>query len=146
MIDITINDLATILGLIIGVSAFVLSILNYLRDKAKVHISLQWDMESLNDNNLYGIVTISNTGRRPIYISHLSLKLPKSYENSYLLIRDGLSGQKLMEGDAPLIFDITHDGMDKYKSDWETIIAQVTDSSGKVWKSKKVKNKPSWAK
>jgi len=142
----TLNDMATLLGLIIGVSAFILSILNYHRDKAKIHISLQWDMESLSDNNLYGIISISNIGRRPIYISHLALKLPKKYENQYLLIREMISGQKLTEGDAPLIFDTPQDGMDKYKDDWKKIIAQVTDSSGKIWKSKEVNDKPSWAK
>jgi len=143
---ITLNDIATVFGLIIGVSAFVLSILNYHRDKAKIHINLQWNMESINDNDLHGIISISNTGRRPIYISHLALKLPKNYNSEYLLIMDGLSGQKLTEGDAPLIFTIPHNEMDIYKNDWKTIIAQVTDSSGKIWKSKEVKDKPLWAK
>ena len=145
MNDMTINDLATIIGLIIGVSAFVLSILNYSRDRAKIYITLQWDMKSSSDNNLCGFISISNVGRRPIYISHLALEVPKHYDHRYLLIRDGLSGQKLVEGDAPLIFPIDYDGLNKYKNDWKQIVAQVTDSHGNVWKSKLVKEKPSWA-
>ena len=144
---ITLNDIATVLGLIIGVSAFSLSILNYFRDKAKIHVELKWDMKNINDDdNFVGLVSISNIGRRPIYFSHLSLKLPKNYDNNYLLIRDGLSGQKLLEGDQPLIFEISYEGMERYKKDWKKIVVQVNDSSGKVWKSNQVTNKPSWAK
>lgn len=144
---ITLNDVATVLGLIIGVSAFSLSILNYFRDKAKIHIELQWDMKNTqDDDNFVGLISISNIGRRPIYFSHLALKLPKGYDDKYLLLVDGLSGQKLLEGDQPLIFDIKYEDLDKYKNDWKKVVAQVRDSSGKVWKSKQVTDKPSWAK
>ena len=142
---ITLNDITTLLGLIIGFSAFALSIFNYYRDKAKIRIELQWDMQNNNDDEWYGTVFISNIGRRPIYISHLALELPKTYDSRYLVIREGLFGHKLAEGDEPLIFQIPHEGMNEYKKDWRNIIAQVTDSSGKIWKSNRVKVKPLWA-
>ena len=142
---ITLNDITTLLGLIIGFSAFALSIFNYYRDKAKIRIVLQWDMQNIDNDELYGIVFISNIGRRPIYVSHLVLELPKTYDSRYLLISEGRFGNKLAEGDEPLKFLIPYEKMYKYKKDWRNIIAQVTDSSGKIWKSNRVKVKPLWA-
>ena len=39
------------------------------------------------------------------------------------------------------------EGLEKYAKDWRKIIAQVSDSTGKVWKSKKLKRHeiPAWA-
>jgi len=38
--------------------------------------------------------------------------------------------------------------MTKYAREWRTIVAQVWDSTGKTWKSKKLRksDKPTWAK
>jgi hypothetical protein len=68
-----------IIGTTTGVSGLILSILNYFRDKPDIQISLQWDMESYNllqfDSSIkWGVISITNIGRRPIFISHVSLK------------------------------------------------------------------------
>jgi hypothetical protein len=41
----TVTDVVAILGLVAGVTGTVLGILNYLRDRARVEVGLQWDME-----------------------------------------------------------------------------------------------------
>ena len=152
MTNITLNDAATLVGLVAGVSGFAIGILNYLRDNPKILIELQWDMSSygntgFNENELVGVIRISNTGRRPIYVSHVALKLPKGYEDTHLVISDGLVGQKLQEGDQPLTFPVSQEGLEKYKTKWKDIRAQVSGSTGKVWYSKKITKGqlPSWA-
>ena len=148
----TITGIAALLGVIFGVSALVLGILNYNRDKGRTRVTLQWDMSSYGDprydeDKLYGVVTVTNTGRRPVYISRVALKLPKDYKDySYLLLRDGIAGQKLAEGDSPAMFSIDEDGLERYAKDWKKIRAQVSVSTGRKYLSKKVKEIPSWAK
>ncbi len=94
----------------------------------------------------WGIVTVSNTGRRPIYISHASLALPKGYKATHLLLWEGLGGQKLGEGAQPVDYIVNQDGMEEYKKDWKKIRAMVIDASGKNYYSKVDKsNRPSWA-
>jgi hypothetical protein len=40
---------------------------------------------------------------------------------------------------------VSQDNMETYANDWMKIVAQVSDSTGKVWKSPRIKQKPSWA-
>jgi hypothetical protein len=147
---VTVTDVVAIVGLITGVSGLVLSILNYIRDRAKLDVHLQWDMAvtpgtRYDPTKKWGTVRVSNCGRRATYVSHVSLKLPKGYDHSYLLIMESASGEKLSEGDAPRIYVVSQDGMEIYSNDWDKLFAQVSDSTGKIWKSNKVKEKPSWA-
>lgn len=136
---ITISEIASLVALIFGVAGFVLGVLNYLRDRAKVVVQLAWDL-SVTQNPLYdpkkswGLIDVTNAGRRSIYVSHVSLKLPKEYSTRYLLVSS--------------IDSITQDGMEKYAEHWREVVAQVSDSTGKVWTSKRIsKDKvPSWAK
>lgn len=93
-----------------------------------------------------GCITVTNTGRRAIFISHAALRLPNGGEYSHFLIRDGLKGQKISEGDAPVVFPVDQEGLDLYAKEWKNVRAQVSDSTGRVWLSKKVAVIPSWAK
>jgi hypothetical protein len=141
--------------LIFGVAGFVLGVLNYRRDRAKVVVQLAWDL-SVTQNPLYdpkkswGLIDVTNVGRRSIYVSHVSLKLPKKYNTRYLLVGsiDSIGGAKLSEGDSPQRYPVTQDGMEKYAEHWREVVAQVSDSTRKFWTSKRVsKDKvPSWAK
>jgi len=144
----SISETIGLLGLIFGLIGTAIGVSNYLRDRAKVVVTLQWDMAVTGEdkNKKFGCITITNTGRRAIFISHVALRLPKGGEHSHFLIREGLKGQKLSEGDAPAIFPIEQEGLEKYENNWRNIIAQVSDSTGKEWISKKVMKYPSWAK
>lgn len=149
----TISETVSVVGLIFGVSGFVLGVMNYFRDRHKVEASLQWDLDVIpssgyDNTKKWGVIRVTNIGRRPTYISHVALKLPKGYDHTHLVIIGGINGKKLTEGDPTEIFMVTQENMETYANDWRKIIAQVSDSSGKVWFSNKLKSKecPSWAK
>jgi len=149
---ITLNDFTTITSLVIGSFALTLGALNYFRDKAKIIVELSWDMtatenDEYDSNKLWGVIYVTNIGRRPIYISHAALSLPKGYKDTHLLIMGGIKGKKLTEADPTEIFIVDQSGLEVYAKDWIEIVAQVSDTSGRVWKSNKSKNtkKPSWA-
>jgi hypothetical protein len=146
------KDLVAIFGLVFGVIGTTLGVLNYLRDRAKVIVSLQWDM-SVTPGTVYdpekkwGIIRVSNVGRRPIFVSHVALRLPKGMAASHLVIQSGIEGKRLGEGDPVFTHLVSQDEMPEFKAKWRKIVAQVTDSSGKVWSSPQVPKKPipSWA-
>jgi len=135
-------------GFFLGTVGTVLGVMNFLRDQGKLVVRLQWDMAITGepDNKRVGCITVTNTGRRAIFMSHVALRLPKGGELSHFLIRDGLNGQKLSEGDPPAVFPVDQEGMEIYAHEWKEVLAQVSDSTGKEWLSKKVSVIPSWAK
>jgi hypothetical protein len=147
---ITLTDVVAVGGLVSGIVGFVLGVMNFSRDRAKLDVLLQWDIEvtpgsEYDPNKKWGLVRVSNVGRRTAFISHVAIKLPKGYDHTHLVAMDSVAGQKLAEGDAPKIFMMSQDNMSTYSKDWKTIVAQVSDSTGKVWLSKPIKERPSWA-
>lgn len=148
LINITVSELTGLLGLIFGLVGTTIGVFNYLRDRAKLVVRLQWDMAITGEpeEKRVGCITVTNLGRRAIFMSHVALRLPKGSEFSHFLIRDGLKGQKLAEGDPPAVFSVDQEGLEQYASQWKNIRAQVSDSTGKEWLSKKVTVIPSWAK
>ncbi|VGO21643.1 hypothetical protein [Pontiella sulfatireligans] len=151
--ELNLNDLGTLFGIILGTSAFVLSIVNHRRDTAKVTVEIQWDMSMTNNTvydstKSYAVITVANVGRRPVYLSHVAFRIPKGYETTHLLIPESIEGKKLAEGDSPLRFPLDQSSLEPYANKWAKIRAEVADSTGKIWKSKKPKKSktPSWAK
>jgi hypothetical protein len=144
---ITLSDVTAMAGLIFGLSAFVLSIVNYFHDRPMVVVDLIWDMTTKETGEQVGLITISNVGRRPVYVSHAALRLPREAKRSLILIDAAVQGEKLCEGDRPRIYIVPQDTLKQYAPYWEKIRAQVRDSTGKVWFSKKrgITKKPSWA-
>lgn len=147
------NEFVSVIGLVSGVAGFVLGVLNYSRDRCKIVVTLKWDMEAYpssesKDEKRFGIIVVTNIGRRAAYISHAAIRLPEEYENKYLIIKGGIEGKKIAEGDPPVIYTVTQEGMEQYASHWREVVAQVNDSTGKEWVSKKLKptELPSWAK
>lgn len=152
--NISLTDITAFVGALIGVAAFVLSITNYLRDNPKIKVTLLWDM-SVTDNprydrsKLWGLVTVANVGRRPIFVRVANLQLPKGYKNSHLVLNEGIAGKRLAEGDAPASFTVSQDGLQEYAKDWRKIRAAIYDSAGREYLSPKNPSKktpPSWAK
>lgn len=146
--NITISELTGLLGLIFGVIGTSIGVFNFWRDKGKLVVRLQWDMANTGEpeEKRVGCITVTNSGRRAIFMPHVALRLPKSGEYSHFLIHDGLKGQKLSEGDPPAVFPVDQEGLEQYANEWKDIRAQVSDSTGKEWLSKKISVVPSWAK
>ena len=148
----TITQLTGLLGLVFGVIGTVLGVLNYLRDRAEVKVTLQWDMAvtpggKYDATKRWGIVRVANVGRRPVFVSHVAIRVPKGFEHSHLVVGEGISGVTLREGDPVSTFVVSQEGLHKYASCWKKLVAQVTDASGREWKSKATSNDtvPSWA-
>lgn len=144
----TISEVVGLLGLVFGLVGATLGVFNYLRDRGNLVVRLQWDMAMTGEDphKKVGCITVTNTGRRAIYMSHVALRLPKDGEISHFLIHDGLKGEKLSEGDPPAVFPVDQSGLETYAGQWQEVLAQVSDSTGKVWTSRRVSQMPSWAK
>lgn len=146
--NITISELTGLLGLIFGVIGTSIGVFNFWRDKGKLVVRLQWDMAITGESEekRVGCITVTNSGRRAVFMSHVALRLPKGHEHSHFLIREGLKGQKLSEGDPPAVFPVDQEGLEQYAKEWKDVRAQVSDSTGKEWLSKQITVAPSWAK
>lgn len=149
----TLGEFVAVTGLCFGLAGFVLGVLNYLRDRARLAVTLQWDMEvargtAYDANKLWGAIRVTNVGRRTTYVSHPAIRIPKGYGHSLLLISEGIQGEKLSEGDLTKIYMVSQDGLEKYAKDWRKLVAQISDTTGKVWTSKSLNENevPSWAK
>jgi len=144
----SISETVSFVGLLLGTVGTVLGVLNFLRDRGHLVVRLQWDMAITGEpeEKRVGCITVTNTGRRAIFMSHVALRLPKGGQLSHFLIRDGLKGQKLTEGDPPAVFPVDQEGLELYAHEWQDVRAQVSDSTGKEWLSKQVTFIPSWAK
>src|SRR5437879_1130780 len=96
---------AAIVGMVLGTAGFVMSLINYLRDRPRAKVFLKWDTALVGDaSKQMGIVRVTNVGRRPIYISVAALQVPKGYRYSHLILKESMPGKKLSEGDAPATF------------------------------------------
>ncbi len=149
-----VTQITALIGAFTGIVALVLSITNYLRDNPKVTVKLLWDMSVTDNprydrNKLWGMVTVANVCRRPIYVRIANLKLPKGHRHSHLVLSEGIAGNRLSEGDAPAIFIVSQDGMEEYAKDWRKIRAAIYGSAGREYLSPKKTSRdsaPSWAK
>ena len=148
--------ITAICGSVFGFAGLLLSILNYFRDRSELVVTLRWDM-AVTDNPIYdpkkhwGIVRVTNIGRRPVHLAKVALELPKSFDTSegfrhtHLLLSRSIGGQRLAEGDPPAGFVVSQDDLARYSGVWQHIQAIAEDSTGKTYHSKKVSARPSWA-
>ncbi len=142
-----ISDPASFLGMILGTAGLTLGLLNYFRDRAKLKVTLEWDWKPTGDaKKLWGLVSVTNIGRRPAYIKIATLRVPKGLGDS-ITLGDSVAGNKLDESDRPITFRIDQDGMEKHGKHWKKLRADVFDSTGKRYSARADKTKtPSWAK
>jgi hypothetical protein len=153
----TVTLITAICGVVFGFGGLLLSILNFLRDRPRLVVRLRWDMVP-TDNPTYdpkkswGIVRVTNVGRRPVHVARVALKLPKGARTlkglkyTHLIVDDSIKGTRLAEGDPAAGFVVNQDDMVKHSAVWRHIRAIAEDSTGKTYISKKVREKPSWAK
>ena len=135
-----------ILGAVLGAAGLTISILAMLRDRPKITVFLNWDVESIERPGFrIGVVSVTNVGRRAVYIGAVALELPKHREYKALLLKGSIPGKRLGEGDPPAKFMVSYDKLEKYKANWYRIRAFAEDSAGKKYYSKFTARKPSWA-
>ena len=146
----TITLIASILGITFSAVALTVSVLNYLRDRARVKVLLEWDLwvtpnPTFDPTKQWGSITVTNVGRRPVFITKVAVKMPKGAHPRYLVILDSMPGQRLSEGDSPQVQMVSQDDMRKVAHYWKRIRAVAFDSTGKEYQSKPFKKPPSWA-
>jgi hypothetical protein len=138
-------------GVVLGTLGSALGVLNYLRDRARVTVTLSWDMTVTNNPTYdpgkpWGLVRVANVGRRPVYVSHASLRLPPGSKHRVLLLSDSVAGEKLAEGDPPKAYVVNQSDLGQYTQEWKKVYVEISDSTGRSWRSKhqKWQAKPSW--
>ena len=135
-----------ILGAVLGTAGFTISILAFLRDRPRITVVLNWDLESAERPGFrIGLVSVINIGRRAVYIGAVALELPKHSAYKALLLKGSIPGKRLGEGDPPAKYMVSYDKLEKYKADWYLIRAFAEDSTGGKYYSGFTKIKPSWA-
>jgi hypothetical protein len=149
-----ITIIASITGMVLGTAGFVLSLVNYFRDRAKIRVRLQWDMAvtpgdpRYDPRKKYAVISVLNIGRRPVYLGAVALRLPKGFKATHLLAPEAIGGKKLEEGGPPMIVTLQQDNLEEYSKQWREVRAYVELSTGKTYLSKKLHklSRPSWAK
>jgi hypothetical protein len=138
---------AAMVGMVLGTAGFVMSLMNYLRDRPKVKVTLKWDLTTDGKNRM-GFVRVTNVGRRPIYISLAALEVPTGFRHTHLILKESMPGRKLSEGDAPATFSVNYDDLAQYSKHWRKVRGYVEDSAGGKYVSKKLPKSdiPSWTK
>ena len=119
----------------------ILGVLNYLRDRPKVDVTLDvgWMSTAFRENDPRGklvLIRITNTGRRPVYITAVEIQAPPQQR---FIIKQSLPGQRLAEGDPPWGLDIAQDDLNQDIRDWSQARAVAWDSAGKKYDSKEAR-------
>jgi hypothetical protein len=146
---VTVTELAAILGMALGTAGFVMGLMNYLRDRPKIRVSVNWDMVEPHSGARMGIVTVTNIGRRPIFISAAALRAPRARRQfDHFLLMESIPGKKLSEGDAPAKIKVDLEGLEKYAKNWRDVRIFVEDSAGRAYFAKRLAKTrvPPWAK
>lgn len=143
-----IKDWAALVGAVTGPIGLTIALMVYFRDRARVAVSLSWDMNQTGNPDDIAIVRISNIGRRPIYLSHAHIRLPRGADAnvSNLVFPDNIRGVTLAEGSAPhlVVLNQRQLEMEKYAKIWWRLRATVIDAAGKHYHSEWPSKPSSW--
>ena len=140
------TTIGSVLGMILGTSGLTVSLLNYLRDRPQVKVTLSWDMVNTRTGEVDGLVRVTNTGRRAVFISATALEIPNSPEIHVL--QDSISGVKLAEGDKPAAYLVSREWVAVHVGKWRKMRAFVEVSTGgKYYSAYPRRNEPppNWA-
>lgn len=137
------RDATALSGALLGAAGFTVGVANYIRDRPRLRVTLQFDMEgysSLTNRGPLVVVSVANTGRRPIYVSHVGLrpasrwKQPPKYKT--LFVWGSQEGRRLQEGDPPWTVPGDQDEtVASYARRCRRVRAFVIDSAGRVYRS-----------
>jgi hypothetical protein len=130
--------------MVLGAAGFAVGAMNYVRDRPKLKVSVNWHMVEMGTQQHFGIVTATNVGRRPMFISAAVMEVPKQFKPRHYMLMESVRGQKLSEGDEPARFRINFDGMAQYSKVWREVRVYVQDSAGKKYYAPKSERVPPW--
>jgi hypothetical protein len=107
VVAINLTDVLALWGALLSTALAAYKVAEYRRDRPIVKISLMPGMKATpgsayGDMNLL-VVRVANVGRRPVVITHVSLRLPPGGEASHLLCFDTLTAKypvEITEGHA----------------------------------------------
>src|SRR5262245_36805409 len=150
---------SAITGMVLGTAGFVLSLVNYFRDRAKITVLLEWDSTLIEEgvpydhSKKYAVITVTNVGRRPVYLKSISLQVPMGRKYDYfplwrkyiyLISRTSIAGKKLEEGSQPMSIEMDqgHERLAPYSNQRHVVRAAAQVSTGKTYLSKKMRRNP----
>jgi hypothetical protein len=81
----------------------------------------------------WGVVTVTNVGRRAVRVSQVALRLPKGHDVTHLLHPGSVQGKTLTEASPAEVFVVSQDDLGKFAADWREVRAEVSDSTGRVF-------------
>jgi hypothetical protein len=135
-----------VLGVVLGVIGTCLGVLSYRRDTAQIKVFVKWDMSiqppQQNDGSV-GMLQISNSGRRPVYVSHAYVQAGKS--ETVLVLEETTAGYTISEGDKPIVIKVPQEGLEQFAKQWKSVCIVIEGNSGKKYVSNFPEKKPSWA-
>jgi hypothetical protein len=144
-----IKDWAALIGAVTGPVGLAIALMVYFRDRARISVFLAWDMKQAECSDDIAVVRISNIGRRPIYLSHAHIRIPKGViaNISHIVFPDNIQGVTLAEGSAPhvLVLNQRQLQMEKWPRIWWRLRVTVIDAAGKHYHSDWPVERPSWA-
>lgn len=133
--------IASIIGMVTGLSALILSWSNYIKDRPKIIIELKRrEIKTSENPKLIEealVISISNNGRRPAYITNVGLELSPSEVgfNRCLLVSDSTKGKRIGEGDPPMTFILSKKILKPLSDMMENSRAVAFDDRGKKYLS-----------
>ena len=144
------HNLFGLIGTLFGSIGTFLGIVSFLKDRPNLQIELLWDMEPFGDSLIkkydpkktWGVIKVSPIGRRPTSIKNVYIEI----DQVILISSDYAQSEKIQEGDAPKIYPVLQERLEKYADKWRKMRAVVISSSGKKYRSKKLKKMPPWCK
>lgn len=129
--------------------AFVISLLAYRRDAPRVQVELTWEMFELRGSvpieqqTPVVAVTLSNAGRRPIYLSHVSFETGAGRIG---MLNESVPGVILDEGHQPKLYTTSQaEVLEGMRLPWWKIRVRVSSVGGKLYYSDWPTKAPNWA-
>jgi hypothetical protein len=130
---VTATELVAVLGLVSGVTGTVLGVLNSFatRHASSSRFNGTWrrsETLSTTPTKPWGVVTVTNVGRRAVRVSHVALRLPKGHDVTHLLHPGSVQGKTLTEASPAEVFVVSQDDLGKFATDWREVKVEVSDS------------------
>jgi hypothetical protein len=146
-VTVTLPNFLAVLGGITGPLGFVISLLVFYRDRPRIVVDVSWNMVAMPPRPDYpesfASVTVSNIGRRSIYVSHITGE--EDGNRVHMLIPASVPGKILSEGSAPWSVIVDEAQFKSQQPPWWNLRFYVCDTAGRRYYSRWPEKAPDWA-